>query len=149
MSSQTPSLATHRLPRFTMMSQYRDRLSPAVHPPYGIASSTATTKGLFPQLSQVMSTVKQESHMVLSAFVNTDALDPLRLSQAAWVNDSVMMKESMEFSKSMYRFENFCDYDQAELVEPMMINDKDPMMLDWDNTGDLDLSAFTQNARGT
>lgn len=78
----------------------------------------------------------------------TGALDPSALSRA-WMNDSMMMEEPMDFSKPMNAFENFnTSYDQIMMVDPIYMNPNDPMMPDWNNTNDLDFNNFIQNPVG-
>ena len=75
-------------------------------------------------------------------------MDPSALSRTTWINDSMMMDEPMDFSKSMYGFDNFSSYDQMMMVDPMSMNPNDPMMPDWNNTNDLDFASFIQNPVG-
>jgi hypothetical protein len=102
----------------------------------------------FPRQSQIVSPVKQESPLVSSTFMNTGALDPSALSRTAWLNDSMMMDEPVDFSKPMYGFDNFTGYDQSMMMDTIAINPNDPMMPDWNSTADLDFSSFIQNPVG-
>lgn len=86
--------------------------------------------------------------MVSTDFMQTGALDPSALSRA-WMNDSMMMEEPMDFSKPMNGFENFnASYDQIMMVDPIYMDPNDPMMPDWNNTNDLDFNNFIQNPVG-
>jgi hypothetical protein len=80
--------------------------------------------------------------------MHTGGLDPSSLSRAAWMNDSMMMEEPVDFSKPMYGFDNFSTYDQVMMVDPISMDPNDPMMPDWNSTGDLDFSNFIQNPVG-
>lgn len=81
--------------------------------------------------------------------MNTGALDPSALSRTAWMNDSIMMDEPVDFSKPMYGFDNFNNYDQQSMmVDTIAINPNDPMMPDWNSPSDLDFSNFIQNPIG-
>lgn len=86
--------------------------------------------------------------MASSTFLATGAMDPSALSRTAWMNDSMMMEEPVDFSKPMYGFDNFGAYDQNMMVDTIAMNSNDPMMPDWSNTGDLDFSSFIQNPVG-
>lgn len=112
------------------------------------APPTPPMNSPFPRQSQVIAPIKQESPMVSSTFMRTGALDPSSLSRAAWTNDSMMMEEPVDFSKPMYGFENFNNYDQIMMVDPISMDPNDPMMPDWNNTSDLDFSNFIQNPIG-
>jgi hypothetical protein len=100
----------------------------------------------FPRQSQIVSPVKQESPMVSPTFMNSGALDPSTLSQTAWMNDSMMMDEPVDFTKAMYGFDNFAGYDPSMMMDA--INPTDPMMPDWNNNTDLDFTSFIQNPIG-
>lgn len=80
--------------------------------------------------------------------MNTGALDPSALSRTAWLNDSMMMDEPVDFSKPMYGFDNFAGYDQNMMMDTIAINPNDPMMPDWNSNTDLDFSSFIQNPVG-
>ena len=112
------------------------------------APPTPPMNSPFPRQSQMVTPIKQESPMMASAFMHTGALDPSSLSRAAWMNDSMMMEESVDFSKPMFAFENFNNYDQVMMVDPISMDPNDPMMPDWNNTSDLDFSNFIQNPVG-
>lgn len=99
----------------------------------------------FPRQSQIVSPVKQESPMASPTFMNTGALDPSALSQTAWMNDSMMMDEPMDF-KPMYGFENFTGYDP--MMDTLALNPNDPMMPDWNSNTELDFNSFIQNPVG-
>ena len=86
--------------------------------------------------------------MVSSTFMNAGALDPSALSRTAWMNDSMMMDEPVDFSKPMYQFDNFAGYDQNMMMDTIAINPNDPMMPDWNSNTDLDFSSFIQNPVG-
>lgn len=112
------------------------------------APPTPPMNSPFPRQSQMVSLVKQESPMVSSTFMSTVALDPSALSRTAWMNDSMMMDEPMDFSKPMYGYDGFSSYDQSMMVDSMAINPNDPMMPDWNSPNDLDFSTFIQNPVG-
>jgi hypothetical protein len=76
--------------------------------------------------------------------MSTSSLDPAALLRTAWMNDSMAMNESVDFSKPMYGFDSF-GYDQNVMVDTMAL---DPMMPDWNSTSDLDFSNFIQNPVG-
>lgn len=102
----------------------------------------------FPQQSQLISPVKQESPMVSTNFMTTGALDPSALSRTAWMNDTMMMDEPVDFSKTMYGFDNFAGYDPNMMIDTISINLNDPMMPDWNGSTELDFSSFLQNPIG-
>jgi hypothetical protein len=102
----------------------------------------------FPRQSQIVSPVKQESPMVSPTFINTGALDPSSLSQTAWMNDSMMMDEPVDFTKAMYGFDSYAGYDPSMMMDTIAINPNDPMMPDWNSNTDLDFSSFIQNPIG-
>lgn len=86
--------------------------------------------------------------MVSSTFMQTGALDPSALSRA-WMNDSMIMDEPIDFSKSLSGFDNFNNnFDQVMMVDPIYMDPNDPMMPDWNNTNDLDFNNFIQNPVG-
>jgi hypothetical protein len=116
--------------------------------PRNNAPPTPPMHSPFPRQSQIISPVKQEPSVVTSNYLGTSALDPSALSRTTWINDSMMMDEPMDFSKSMYGFDNFSSYDQMMMVDPMSMNPNDPMMPDWNNTNDLDFASFIQNPVG-
>jgi len=86
--------------------------------------------------------------MVSSTFMNTGALDPSALSRTSWASDSMMMDDAIDFSKPMYSFDDFGAFDPNMLVDPIAINQGDPMMPDWNGGADLDFSSFIQNPTG-
>lgn len=86
--------------------------------------------------------------MVATTFMNTGALDPSALSRTAWLNDSMMMDEPVDFSKPMYNFDNFANFDPNMMVDTIAINPSDPMMPDWNSNTELDFSNFIQNPIG-
>jgi hypothetical protein len=95
--------------------------------------------------SQLVSPMKQESPMVQSlTFVAPGSLDPMELLRTAWMNDSIAMDESVDFTKPMYGFDSV-GYDQNMTIDTMAL---DPMMPDWNSTSDLDFSNFIQNPIG-
>jgi hypothetical protein len=102
----------------------------------------------FPRQSQTVSPVKQESPMVSPTFMNSGALDPSTLSQTAWMNDSMMMDEPVDFTKAMYGFDSYAGYDPSMMMDTIAINPNDPMMPDWNNNTDLDFTSFIQNPIG-
>jgi len=108
------------------------------------APPTPPMNSPFPRQSQIVSPVKQESPMVSPTFMSTGALDPSALSQNAWMDDSMMMDEPVDFSKPMYSFDTtFTGYDPGMMIDTM----GDPMMPGWSNT-DLDFNSFIQNPVG-
>lgn len=112
------------------------------------APPTPPMNSPFPRQSQIVSPVKQESPLVSSTFMNTGALDPSALSRTAWMNDSMMMDEPVDFSKPMYGYDSFAGYDQTMMMDTIAINPNDPMMPDWNSNNDLDFSSFIQNPIG-
>jgi hypothetical protein len=112
------------------------------------APPTPPMNSPFPRQSQVMSPVKQEFPIISSDFLNSGALDPSALSRTAWLNDSLMLDEPMDFGKPMYGFDNFAAYDQ-NMMDTIAVNPNDPMMPDWNSNTDLDFSSFIQNPVGT
>lgn len=112
------------------------------------APPTPPMNSPFPRQSQIVSPVKQEAPMVSSTFMNTGALDPSALSRSAWTDNTMMMDEPLDFSKPMYGFDNFGNFDQtAMMVDPIVVN-PDPMMPDWNNANDLDFNNFIHNPVG-
>jgi hypothetical protein len=112
------------------------------------APPTPPMNSPFPRQSQVVFPIKQESPMVSPTFMNAGALNPSSLSQTAWLNDSMMMDEPVDFGKPMYGFDNFAGYDPTMMLDTIAIGANDPMMSDWNNTADLDFSSFIQNPVG-
>jgi hypothetical protein len=113
------------------------------------APPTPPMNSPFPRQSQMVLPVKMEPTMVSPTFMSSAALDPSALSRTAWVNDSMMMDEPLDFStKPMFGFDNFGTFDQTMMVDSMAINPSDPMMPDWNNPSDLDFSSFIQNPVG-
>jgi hypothetical protein len=102
----------------------------------------------FPRQSQIVSAPKQESPMVSPTAMNSGALDPSTLSQAPWMNDTMMMDEPIDFGKPMYGFDSFAGYDPNMMMDTIALNPNDPMMPDWNNNADLDFSSFIQNPVG-
>lgn len=114
------------------------------------APPTPPMNSPFPRQSQMVSPpVKQESMMVSTTFMDTSALDPSSLSRTAWLNDSMMMDDPVDFSKPMYGFDSFATYDQTMMVDPLALNPNDPMMPDWNNPNELDFNSFIHNPIGT
>jgi hypothetical protein len=98
----------------------------------------------FPRQSQILSPVKQEAPMVSTTFMNTGALDPSALSRSSWTPDSMMMDETLDFSKPMYGFDTYGNFDQnSMMLDPIVVND--PVMSDWNSASDLDFSNFINN----
>jgi hypothetical protein len=100
----------------------------------------------FPRQSQIISPVKQEAPMVSTTFMNTGALDPSAISQPCWTPDSMMMDGlPLDFSKPMYEFDAYGNFDQnLMMLDPIVVNN-DPTMSDWNNTSDLDFSNFVNH----
>jgi hypothetical protein len=111
------------------------------------APPTPPMNSPFPRQSQIVSPIKQESP-VSPTFMNTGALDPSALSQTAWMNDSMMIDEPLDFSKPMYGFDSFAGYDPTIMMDTIAMGSSDPMMSDWNNTTDLDFNSFIQNPVG-
>ncbi|KAF3004838.1 hypothetical protein E8E13_004474 [Curvularia kusanoi] len=109
------------------------------------APPTPPMNSPFPRQSQMATPLKQESPMVSNTFMQTGALDPSSLSRA-WMNDSIMMEDPMDFTKPLSGFENFNNFDQVMMVDPLYMDPNDPMMPDWNNTTDLDFNTFIQNS---
>ncbi|KAL6707437.1 Fluconazole resistance protein 1 [Coniothyrium glycines] len=113
------------------------------------APPTPPMNSPFPRQSQVVHTVKQEPQMVPHTFLTSRALEPSSLSRSSWVNDTMMMEETLDFStKPMYGFDNFNAYDQAMMVDSLAMNPNDPMLSDWNHPTELDFSNFVQNSIG-
>ena len=74
-------------------------------------------------------------------------MDPTVLSRAPWMNDSMMMDDTIDF-KPMYGFDNFATYDHNMMVDTVAISPNDPMMPDWNTHNELDFSSFIQNPVG-
>lgn len=110
------------------------------------APPTPPLNSPFPTQSQIISPLKQESTMVSSTFMQAGALDPSALSRA-WMGDSMIMDESIDF-KPMSGFDNYNNFDQVMMVDPIYMDPNDPMMPDWNNTTDLDFNSFIQNPVG-
>jgi len=109
------------------------------------APPTPPMNSPFPRQSQMTTPLKQESPMVSTTFMHTGALDPSSLSRA-WMNDSLMMEDPMDFTKPLSGFESFnSNFDQVMMVEPLYMDPNDPMMPDWNNNTDLDFTNFIQN----
>ena len=86
--------------------------------------------------------------MVSPTYMNAGALDPSSLSRTAWMNDSMMMDEPVDFSKPMYGFDNYGNFDHTMMVDTMVLSTDDPMMPDWNNPNELDFNNFIQNPIG-
>jgi hypothetical protein len=112
------------------------------------APPTPPMNSPFPRQSQIVSAPKQESPMVSPTAMNSGALDPSTLSQAPWMNDTMMMDEPIDFGKPMYGFDSFAGYDPNMMMDTIALNPNDPMMPDWNNNADLDFSSFIQNPVG-
>lgn len=112
------------------------------------APPTPPMNSPFPRQSQVISPVKQEPAMASPPFMGSNAMDPSALSRAPWMNDSMMMDDTIDFSKPMYGFDNFGAYDQNMMVDTVAISPNDPMMPNWNTHNDLDFSSFIQNPVG-
>jgi len=79
------------------------------------APPTPPMNSPFPRQSQMTTPLKQESPMVSTTFMHTGALDPSSLSRA-WMNDSLMMEDPMDFTKPLSGFEIFnSNFDQVML----------------------------------
>jgi hypothetical protein len=112
------------------------------------APPTPPMNSPFPRQSQVISPIKQEPVMASPPFMGSSLMDPSALSRAPWMNDSMMMDDTVDFSKPMYGFDNFATYDQNMMVESVAISPNDPMMPDWNTHNELDFSSFIQNPVG-
>lgn len=111
------------------------------------APPTPPMNSPFPRQSQVVSPVKQEAPMVSTTFMNTGALDPSALSRSNWQADSMMMDETLDFSKPMYPFDTYGNFDQnAMMLDPIVVND--PALPDWNTNSDLDFNNFINNQVG-
>jgi len=108
------------------------------------APPTPPMNSPFPRQSQIVSPIKQEPPMVSAGFMSPSAMDPSVLSRAPWMNDSMMMEETIDF-KPMYGFDSFGGYDQNMMVDTIAMDPSDPMMPDWNTHSDLDFSTFIQN----
>lgn len=81
--------------------------------------------------------------MIMPDFMDTGALDPSSLSRTNWAPNPMMMEDSLDFSKTMYSFDAYGNFDQnAMLLDPIVVND--PTMPDWNST-DLDFNNFINN----
>lgn len=110
------------------------------------APPTPPMNSPFPRQSQMLPAVKLEPTVASPTFMNSAALDPSALSRSAWVNDTMMTDEPLDFStKNMYGFDTFGTYDQSLMMDPMSLNPNDPMMPDWNSPNELDFSTFIQN----
>lgn len=86
--------------------------------------------------------------MVSTTFMNTGALDPSALSRSSWTPDSMMMEETIDFSRPMYGFDTYGNFDQnAMMLDPIVVND--PVMSDWNSASDLDFNNFINNPVAT
>ncbi|KAF1950277.1 hypothetical protein CC80DRAFT_496915 [Byssothecium circinans] len=109
--------------------------------PRHTAPPTPPMHSPFPTQSHIMSPVKQEAPMVPTTFMNTGALDPAALSRPSWTTDSMMMDEPLDFSKPMYGFDTYGNFDQnAILLDPIVVND--PALPGWNSNSDLDFHYF-------
>lgn len=100
----------------------------------------------FPRHSQATSPVEQQSTMVPPPFMTSSTLDASSLSRAAWTNDSLMPDETVDFSRPMYGFDTFGNFDHDMLIDPMTVNE--PMMPDWNTPNELDFNSFLHNPIG-
>lgn len=108
------------------------------------APPTPPLNSPFPRQSQIVSSVKQETPIAPTTFMNTGALDPSALSRTAWTPDSMMMDEPLDFSKPMYSFDTYGNFDESGMIlDPIVVND--PAMPDWNANSDLDFSNFINN----
>ncbi|KAF1946470.1 hypothetical protein EJ02DRAFT_367221 [Clathrospora elynae] len=112
------------------------------------APPTPPMNSPFPRQSQTGLPIKQETPMVSPTFMSTGAMGPSALARTAWMNDSMMMDEPVDFSKPMYGYDNYGVYDQTMMVDTIAMNSNDPMMPDWNNPSDLDFNSFIQNPVG-
>ncbi|CAI6339066.1 unnamed protein product [Periconia digitata] len=109
-----------------------------------VAPPTPPMHSPFPRQSQLVPSVKQETPMMMPDFMDTGALDPSSLSRTNWTSNSMMMEESLDFSKPMYGFDTYGNFDQnAMLLDPIVVND--PAMPDWNNNADVDFNNFINN----
>lgn len=98
----------------------------------------------FPRQSQIVSPIKQEVPAVSTTFLGTGGLDPSALSRTAWTPDSMIMDDTIDFSKPMYGFDTFGNFDQnAMMLDPIVVSD--PSMPDWNPASDLDFNTFINN----
>ncbi|EMD96814.1 hypothetical protein COCC4DRAFT_82367 [Bipolaris maydis ATCC 48331] len=111
------------------------------------APPTPPMNSPFPRQSQVVSPVKQEPVMASPPFMGSGVMDPSALSRAPWMNDSMMLDDTVDF-KPMYGFDSFPAYDQNMMIESVAISPNDPMMPDWNPHNELDFSSFIQNSVG-
>lgn len=110
------------------------------------APPTPPMNSPFPRQSQIVSPVKQEAPMVSNAFMNTGGLDPTTLSRSNWQSESMIMEEPLDFSKPMYGFDTYGNFDQSMMLDPIVVND--PVMPDWNTPNDLDFSNFINHQVG-
>lgn len=79
-----------------------------------------------------------------TAFLSTGGLDPSALSHSTWTPDSMIMEDTIDFSKPMYGFDTFGNFEQnAMMLDPIVVND--PAMPDWSAPSDLDFNSFINN----
>lgn len=112
------------------------------------APPTPPMNSTFPRQSQVLSPMKQEPTIASTPFMNASAMDPSALSRAPWMDDSMMVDEPVDFRKPIYPFDNFGANDQNMMVDPLSINQTNPMIPDWNVHSDLDFNSFIQNPVG-
>lgn len=112
------------------------------------APPTPPMNSPFPRQSQVVAPVKQETPLVSTTYINTaGAMDPAALTRTNWQSDSMIMEEPIDFTKPMYGFDTYGNFDQnAMMLDPIVVND--PLMSDWNTNGDLDFSTFINNQVG-
>lgn len=110
------------------------------------APPTPPMNSPFPRQSQIISPPKQEAPIVSNGFMNTASMDHNSLSRPNWQSDSMMMDETLDFSKPMYGFDSYGNFDQTMMLDPIVVND--PVMPDWNTPNDLDFSNFVNHQVG-
>lgn len=110
------------------------------------APPTPPMNSPFPRQSQIVSPVKQEAPLLSNGFMHP-ALDPATLSRTNWQSDAMVMDDNIDFSKPIYGFDSFGNFDQTTMMlDPIVVND--PAMPDWNTPNDLDFSSFIHNQVG-
>jgi hypothetical protein len=110
------------------------------------APPTPPMNSPFTKQSQIPPPIKQEAPIVTSNFMNNGALDPSALTRSAWPAEPMIVDESLDYnSKAMYTYDPFSNYDSnAMMLDPCIMNPTNPMLPQWNDPGEFDISSFIQ-----